>query len=389
MLILLTGIAAAQANLPVYTSPIDITGFKAVLQAFAPDKNTGKPVAIPLPPGLLPPKMSGLLATPLSAQFDLFWSVTPDKTTGKTMRDSACTGPVGLVALVHQQAPTAYDIRCNLASSGSLQVKQVGPMLYLNYLLTGNSVTFRKTSSLSCNPNHTSVGCPNDPFLRLTFALEVTTVVRTPDLCHLAAESGNVTTQGASLEPANLMGELGKLIHIQQFQDAEDAARAAQRQITLPLDSTFKELRDSPACTGSDPLRRRVLAAFSSFETIIDRQQLVFRMTHPGMNAPTVNVENAGTHPQPGMHFGGPSISTTVPIVAPGGVLQVTGQNFPPNINMTNSVPVGISHGSSCFGGGTEVRIDTRNGPLRTDQLPGDAQGKCSSRYDALNLTGA
>lgn len=161
VLMLLTGIAAAgQANLPVYTSPIDITGFKASIKAFAPDRDTGKPTEIAVPSGLLGPKMSQLLATPLSAQMDLFWSVMPDKTTGKTMREEACTGPHGLQALVHQQAPTAYDIQCNFASSGSLLARQVGATLYLGYLLTGNSVTFRKTSSLSCNPNHPSVLCP-------------------------------------------------------------------------------------------------------------------------------------------------------------------------------------------------------------------------------------
>jgi len=390
MLILLTGIAAAgQANLPVYTSPIDITGFKAVIKAFAPNRDTGNPTEIPLPTGLLGPKMSQLLATPLSAQMDFFWSVMPDKTTGKTMRDSACTGPNGLQALLHQQEPTAYDIQCNFASTGSLVAKQGGATLALGYLVTGNSVTFRKTSPFTCNPNHPSVLCPNDPLLRLTFALEITTVVHTHDLCHLGAENGNVITQGARLESANVAGEIGRLFHGDQFAAGQDAARNAQHQITLPLDSIFKEPRDSPPCTGSDPLQHRILAAFSGFEAVIDRGQLILRLTHPAINAPDVSVLNAGMRPPPsGSLFGAPQLSAD-PIVTPGGTLHITGQNFPLNINMTNTVPVGISGGGSCFGGGTDVRVIAGNTVLRTDSLPGDSQGNCKARYDAVNLAPA
>lgn len=193
-------------------------------------------------------------------------------------------------------------------------------------------------------------------------------------------------TQGARLEAANLMGELGRLVHGDQFEAAQDAARNAQSQITLPLDATFQEVRNSPACTGSDPLQHRILAAFSGFETVIDRQQFIFRMTHPAINAPDVSVLNAGMRPPPsGSLFGAPQISAD-PVVAPGGVLHVTGQNFPLNINMTNTVPVGISGGGSCFGGGTDIRIIAGNTVLRTDSLPGDSQGNCKQRYDAVNL---
>jgi hypothetical protein len=371
MLILLTGISATgQANLPVYTSPIDITGFKAAIQASAPDPNTGAPMDVKLPPDLLPPKMKQLLATPLSAQMDLFWNVTPDKTTKKTMRDTACTGPNGLQALIRQHEPKAFDIQCNLASSGSLLARQVGTTLYLGYLLTGNSVTFKKDSAA----------------LRLTFALEITTVVYTHDFCHLGAESGTVITQGARLDPANLAGEFGRLFKGQEFKDGEDAARNAQSQITLPLDDIFKEVRDNPACTGSNALQHRILASFSGFETVIDRQQLIFKMTRPAINAPDVSVLNAGTRPGPsGSLFGGPSISVD-PVIAPGGALHVTGQNFPLNINMTNTVPVGISGGGSCFGGRTDIRVIAGNTVLRTDSLPGDSQGNCQKRYDAVNL---
>jgi hypothetical protein len=47
-----------QGNLPVYTSPIDITGFRVELHVSAPDRETGRPIDIALPIGLLGPKMS-------------------------------------------------------------------------------------------------------------------------------------------------------------------------------------------------------------------------------------------------------------------------------------------------------------------------------------------
>ncbi len=45
-----------QENLPVYTSPIDITGFRVELHVSAPDRETGKPIDIALPIDLLGPR---------------------------------------------------------------------------------------------------------------------------------------------------------------------------------------------------------------------------------------------------------------------------------------------------------------------------------------------
>lgn len=62
--------AHADDNLPVFTSAIDVTRGRIQLKAVVPDRDSGRPVEVPLPPDLLPPKMRKLLTTPLGAQMD-------------------------------------------------------------------------------------------------------------------------------------------------------------------------------------------------------------------------------------------------------------------------------------------------------------------------------
>src|SRR4029077_5740785 len=147
-----------QENLPVYTSPIDITGFRVELHVSAPDRETGRPIDIALPIDLLGPKMKAFFNTPLSTQMDTFWSGTPDHNNGgKTQRELACTGPKGINFQVEKAVSQigsgfhAYDISCNLASKGQLLVKQVGSVMFLGYLLTGNKVSFAATTPGTCH----------------------------------------------------------------------------------------------------------------------------------------------------------------------------------------------------------------------------------------------
>ena len=156
LLFVISGANGAKANgsdnLPIYTSPIDITGLKLQLRAVAPDRNTGKPVEISLPAGLLGPQMNALLSTPLSAELDLYWARIPDQKTGMTPRDNACKGANGVVQQVQKAVQqigssySAYDISCNLASTGTLVAKQIDSTLYLGYLLSHNSVSFTATT---------------------------------------------------------------------------------------------------------------------------------------------------------------------------------------------------------------------------------------------------
>ena len=156
-------------NLPVYTSPIDITNGRIQLRAVVPDRDTGNPIEVPLPVGMLGPKMNQVMSTPLGTQLDQFWNVTPDPKTGMTPRRQACDGKGGIKEQVQKAVSQigsgfhAYDITCNLATRGEVLAKQYGSVLYLAYLLRNNVVEFRTTSPATCHPDHGTFLCPNDP----------------------------------------------------------------------------------------------------------------------------------------------------------------------------------------------------------------------------------
>jgi hypothetical protein len=401
-----------QENLPVYTSPIDITGFRVELHVVAPDRETGKPTDIALPTGMLGPKMSAFFNTPLSTQIDTFWSSTPDpNNNNKTQRELACTGPKGIIFQVEKAVSQigsgfhAYDISCNLATKGQLLVKQVGSVMFLGYLLTGNKVSFAATTPGTCHAGNGAPVCPNDPRFTVTFASEIVTEVRTPDLCHLMAEGAEVVTQGVNIEGSNLAGSLGQLTDSlflgHKFTGAERAIQATQTAVPLPLDTTFKELRDSAACTGKDPVLRRTLAAFRDFETEIQSRQIVFRLSHAGIAAPTLQAPDAAAKAQAPSQpsFTRPMISTSQPIARAGTAVQVSGQYFPANMDFSTTLPVTFGHGGyggnsiilggggPCFApGATELQWGPANGPARVERLAGDAVGGCISRYGARNL---
>jgi hypothetical protein len=399
--------AAAQPNL--FTSPIDITGLKVLVVASAPDRNTGNPVEVPLPLGLLGPKMNQFMSTPLSSQVDRYWNIIPDPKTGKTPRDQACNGPKGIIKQVQDNVHkigssfNAYDISCNLATTGSLLLKQVGPEQYIGYLLKNNRVDFWVTTPGTCKPGHGTPVCPNDPHLVVTFAALLTTLIRTPDVCHIVAENGTVTTQGVTIDSANLAADVAKLaddlVLGHKFSAAERSIEAVETGVTLPLDSNFKELRDSDGCTGKNSSIRRMLVAFRNFDvTVQPSRGLLFRMAHPGITAPTVSAPDANASHAPNQPtFTRPMISTNRPVAAAGSSLQVSGQNFPLNVNLSTALPVTLGHGGYgagsivlggvCFAGATELQWGPVGGPARLERLAGDAQGACASRFDAPNLS--
>ena len=374
--------------LPVYTSPIDITGLKVQLRIFAPDRETGQPVSVPLPGGLFGPKMSQFFSAPLSTQFDQFWNAKDPKT-GMTPREAACEGQDGIKQQVVKQAAklgnSAYNITCDLASSGQMLVKQYGSTLILAYLLTNNTVSFAMTSPISCSPDNGTIFCPNNPRFTVHFASEIVTVVRTPGLCQLFADNGTVYVVAASFDFHNAAAETAHFFVGQDFVEAEVGITNTVQHQPLPIDGAFNELRTGNACTGKSPGASSILAAFGDLETEIDlRQGIILRASHVGIAAPSVSVP--ALNPQP--TFTRPMISTTQPLVRAGDTVQLNGQHFPQNTNLATALPVALQHeGMSCFGGATDLEWGRVGGPLRMQQLPGDANGGCAGEYDAANLT--
>lgn len=392
-------------NLPVYTSPIDITGLKLQLRAVAPDRDSGRPVDVALPVGLTGPKMNQLFSTPLSTQIDQYWNTNLDPKTGMTARQAACDGKDGIKQQVAKQvakqgsAYSAYDISCNLAPKGQLVVKQVGYTMYLAYLLTNNTVSLATTSPGTCRSDSGTPVCPNDPRFTVRFATEIVTVVRTPALCALVAEGGTVYVVSAAFEANNGAADVAKFFGGQKFVVGEVAITNTMRSQPLPLDDAFKELRNSDACTGRTPGVSRILSAFRDLETVIDlRQGIILRATHAGIVAPTLDGSNPGS-PSSGQipsvpSFTRPMISTAQPLVKAGNAVQASGQYFPPNTNMTTTFPVTMRHGGYggnsslgvCSGGATELGWGPVGGAQGLQRLQGDAQGRCAASYDAANL---
>ena len=393
-------------NLPIYTSPIDVTGLKLQLRVTAPDRDSGKPVEVALPVDLLGPKMNQLFSTPLSTQMDQYWNVIPDPKTGMTPRQTACDGKDGIKQQVADQVAAkgkrAYDISCTLASKGQLVVKQVGATMTLAYLLTNNTVSFASTSAQTCNSNNGSVFCPNDPRFTVHFATEIVTVVRTAGLCQIFAENGTVYVVAASFEAKNAAADVAKFLFGQDFLAGEVAMTNTVRRQPLPLDDSFKELRTSAACTGKTPGISRVLTAFRDLETVIDmRQGILLKASHSGIVAPTLDGSapgSASTANIPSVpSFTRPMIATSQPLVTAGNTVRISGQHFPLNVGRSTSLPVTMRHGGYgpnstilggvCFGGATELEWGPVGGAQRVQRLPGSAQGVCAAAYDASGLT--
>lgn len=395
-------------NLPIYTSPIDITGLKLQLRVTAPDRDSGKPVDVVLPVDLLGPKMNQLFSTPLSTQMDQYWNVIPDAKTGLTPRQMACDGKDGIKLQVAKEVAkqgssySAYDITCNLATRGQLVVKQAGATMILAYLLTNNTVSFASTSPQTCKSGNGTPLCPNDPRFTVHFATEIVTVVRTAGLCQMFAENGTVYVVAASFAATNGAAEVAKFFGGQKFVAGEVAMTNTMRSQPLPLDDSFKELRTSAACTGKTPGVSRVLTAFRDFETVIDmRQGILLKATHSGIVAPTLDGSAPGSANSgniPGVpSFTRPMIATAQPLVTAGNTVRISGQHFPLNISRSTSLPVTMQHGGYgpnstilggvCFGGATELEWGLVGGQQRVQRLPGNAQGACAAAYDASGLT--
>lgn len=394
-----TTMAVAQnGNLPVFTSPIDATSYRVQFHAVAPDRNTGQMLDVPIPVGLLGPKMNQIVSTSLGAQMDQYWAVTPDPKTGLTPKADACKEIVGQIQAQVKSGSSisAYDVACNLASNGKLLLQQEGSTLILAYLLTNNNIGFNITTPATCHAGHGTPVCPNDPRITATFATEIVTTVRAVGVCQLFGEGGTVITQSVTIDGNhNLAGAvatladnlfLGHKVHV-----VEQAIENTEKQIPLPLDAAFKELRNSDGCTGKNVLISEGLKEFSGFETTVEaRQGIVFRMTHPPITMPVVQVPDAGAPPQP--TFTRPMIATNRPTVQVGTPLEINGRFFPLGLNsITTRLPVTINHGGSCFGGGTDLQWGLPSGPMRTQRLPGTgtARAVCANEFEAVPLTPA
>jgi hypothetical protein len=351
--------------------------------------------------------MNAVLGTPLSTQFDQFWN-TPDPGTGKTPRQEACDGPNGakqrleaqVLAIGDEGTHRAYDISCNLATTGQMVVKQVGYDLFLGYQLLNNTIDFRSTSPQTCGTGF----CLDDPRFTVTFASEIMISIHTPDICSLTAENGTVTLHAVQIDSHNASGAIAQFFGGQKFIAAEAGIQASVSQKKLPLDDALKELRESAICTDPNNPGAQALKAFTELETIIaPAQGIVMKLNQLPITPPGIEGPNVATG-QPASGASVPSFArpniTIQPIAHAGDTVSVAGQFFPPSRNFATVQPLSLQHGGygpnsevlggPCIGGGTDLEWGVDGGPLHVERLPAQsASYSCAAQYEAKNLTAA
>lgn len=347
----LSDVADAQDILPIFTSPVDITGFTVSLEAVAPDRGTGQMAPRPIPPDVGGPRLRELSTTPINIVFDTKWN-------GTTEQRSAGTAPIKLAcdriremvtanALVESVTP--YDVSCDFATSGSVFVEQAEGVLSMSYQLFNNVVRLRVTSPATCHPEHGNVFCPNDARFSIRFVMKLNTVIRTsPTICTLRSEKPKVLLSDVEIESENAVGSIAISILGEAFEFGEQALQNTVSESPIETDGAFAEIRS--ACSG--PLSI-MLATFTGLETELKLPgRLVFRAIHPPIAAPSFpNTSQSPSVPS----FTRPLIAAP-PVVKAGVEFGVRGQFFPPPIDPTRiELLVERDNPSTCRGGLTEL----------------------------------
>lgn len=389
--------SAQQENLPVYTSPIDVTQGVLRIQIEVPQSGLEGPRQVPLPVEGLQ-SMARVLGTPLGVMFDRYWN-SPTAPGQLSPRQEACDGPEGVIRQVQDQTSGlgryAYDIVCQLGATGKVFSRIEQGRVLISYQITSNVVEFRSTSSLTCTPNRGAL-CPNDPKFRITFMSEIVATLDTDPnnktICGLrAGQTGAVNLHAVSFSSTNASSALAmaydSLVNDHRFSGGARAMQAATRNVPLPLDAAFTDLRTLCA-NPSQPVMQGAVRLGNVGFSIGPVQDIVISLPHPGQHAPWfLNSETVvGGLPS----FERPTLAVQ-PVVAAGGTLEVRGRFFPPVLDPTTLILMfDRSATAACNGGATELSFGPNFGATRTIRLPaGGAASSCSSRHILAGLTPA
>jgi hypothetical protein len=308
--------------------PVDITGQTVNVHLQMPYKDSGKMHEIDIPSAFLPAQAQAMLNTPLSDTFNQAWSVTPDKD-GKTMRDRSCdTIKSAITHNIHSSSYSAYDVDCNLPTTGALRAQVSGKTLVLSYWLAHNDVVFRSTTPFTCA--HGTIFCPTDPKFELTFDAELQITGTIPDQPCDMAPKAQVLLHNANISGDDVTADIGEAFQTLKnlwndeplaiFQAAEGTLDSQQVSISLaPLKSSFDAL--SAGCRQAQTL------GFLGFEVLADSSNgLLFRLDHRLDLAPLIDNPR-----QPNSNFPSlfsPTINAAQPQAQAGGQVSVTGSYF-------------------------------------------------------------
>jgi hypothetical protein len=384
--------AEARADVPIYTSPIDVTGLHLALQGSAPDRDTGEQKVVPLPG---PP-------VALSDAMDFFWSGLVDGS-GRTRRQQTCDFVKQSLdqALAGASGFAIYDYQCNLAPSGQLlytsnagwsnEYKPGPSTLGLAYTLAGSWIEFflRTPGGYTCDRHTDAPFCINDPGARVDFTPQLLVSLRAPKgPCSLAASDGKVVIQGTPrLDTRGLADVLaaGDDLLLDGFYQNMLLQQMAQATTTvdLPLDDVAAQVRNSAECQPG-----RQLSAFTSeMETVIEPAQgaIFLRFGHPAIAPPrSMNTVSGGGPVVP--DFAGPLL-TSPPVAAAGAAIKVAGRFFPETKDPT-VLNLVFEHDGICQGGKLELDWGPAGGGTHVDTIP-ITEFDCTTRHPLTNLTPA
>lgn len=367
----------------------DITGKALGVQIRYPDRDTGKMIEEPIPTIFLGAAAQAALATPLSETFDQLWSGTKDAS-GKTMLDRACdTAKQEVNSLEASQGQTAYNVSCSFDPTGTLsaytQVAGDQNNLYLNYLLTLNSVTFTSTAPncggtvaaiFSLGTSCIATAASSDPQFTIFFDLDLQISMTVPTYpCQLTPQA-DLHVQNAFINAEDFQATAAQVFDPSDFAKGVENLDATQESISLAsLQSTLNQL--ASACKTASNY------GFGQFDAYVNSQDgLVFRLTHPLDAAPVVT--NAGVRDPSVPDLTPPTIGVSAPEVKAGAQLTVTGSSF----SATEATDIAIGWNDTTSGTITESDIEWgRKGDKLQDVTLTRAPYDNGSHWDATPLT--
>ena len=394
--------AEEDPNLPIFVSPIEITGLPLQFRLAYLDPEGGAPVDVAPPLDLISPRLNDLLSTPLSSALDRSWN-TDNPLLGGVPRQVACAGspamPGGIQKQLEDQIAAlgdgvrAYDIECHMAQTGLLFAQQEGSSLTIAYELRGNSVKFAVTSPATCHEGNGTIVCPNDARFSVTFTAQVIITLHLPGLCNLGTSPVTVRARNVNVEAENGIAEVAQFFAGNKFVAAEQAVMNASVSIALPLQDAFVEQQLTEVCARRNALARGLTALHPE----IDPPRAVFvRIKHPGLVTPSLWVPNSPTNPpQPPVAdtFRISALALDQPQVAPGATFVVRGVGFAPNTNLSTALPIIIDHGGVagegpliCERHATQIEWGPVGGSLRLESIDAAPGERCATSFEATVL---
>ena len=372
---------------------IDITGQPLNIVLRFADKGTSTPGDHPLAPfaALLnvAPDLMKLLATPLSATGDNYWSrnLGPD---GLTQRDRTATRIKGEIKkAVAGIGATASNIQVSLPGTGALKAllpagtlanPDASQLILLSYQLVGLGAEFTVALPRSGNPIvGTLQNVLPDPTFRLTFDAELLILVFVPRAPGPFPASASFSTLNADIHGTNATATIGTAILdgigfltgqpgniFQAAEGAVDGSANASGDIGTFVDLLSRIGSIWPLASGA--------LGFDTVDAYIDTQPaLGLRFIHPMDPAPT--LQNAAESPFPSLFH--PVLETDATVVRAGGTVTALGSFFP--LNQTAQLLVGWN--------------DTITGALQQsvilwgpDKGPQSAESKPRARFDNQNF---